>query len=407
MTFEETVTFDAENAPSSAAATVVIVDADPKIRTRIALQLDDGTPASTYASLGAVLENHDLTVNTVLVFGPSMSSAEDLRDVADLIRSARVEAVMVVEELSTTLLQQAIRWGVSDVLALDTISEQLNDAVKRAMDNMPEEIRAPVQMVPAAAEDAGPKGRVISVFSTKGGAGKSVLAANLACVLARKSERPVVIVDADLQFGDIAVMLKLTPQHTIVDAVAAIDRLDEQLIRNLLIRHDQSGVLVLAAPTEPAFADQVDSPTMNKIVELLRSFCDYVVIDTPAHFNEVVLGLLENSDDVVLLAGMDIPNIKNVKIGLQVLRLLDMPASRMKLVLNRANSKVKLDISEVERTLQMKADGLIPSDMIVPQSVNKGVPAVLDSPRSAVTKSIEALADLLVQGAQQQIQRRQ
>src|SRR6185369_866751 len=115
---------------------------------------------------------------------------------------------------------------------------------------------------------------------------------------------------------------------------------------------------------------------------MLRTFAEYVIVDTPAYFNDVVLGLIEISDDVLLVAGMDIPNIKNVKIGLQTLRLLNTPMSKLRLVLNRANSKVKLDVGEVERTLQMKADALIPSDIIVPRSVNKGVPFVLDEPKS-------------------------
>src|SRR5204862_1099337 len=122
--------------------------------------------------------------------------------------------------------------------------------------------------------------------------------------------------------------------------------------------------------------------------------CAFVVVDTPAYFNEVVLGLIDESDDVLLIAGMDIPNIKNVKIGLQTLRLLNTPMSKLHLVLNRANSKVKLDVSEVERTLQVKADSLIPSDVVVPQSVNKGVPVVLDAPKSGVSKSMEQLASL-------------
>jgi pilus assembly protein CpaE len=119
-----------------------------------------------------------------------------------------------------------------------------------------------------------------------------------------------------------------------------------------------------------------------------------VVIDTPSHFTDVVLSILEESDDIVLVAGMDIPNIKNVKIGLQTLRLLDMSASKLKLVLNRANAKVKLDVSEVERTLQLKADSLVPSDVVVPRSVNKGIPVIFDAPKSGVARSMEQLADL-------------
>ena len=219
---------------------------------------------------------------------------------------------------------------------------------------------------------------------------------NLGVTLAMRSDRPVVLVDADLQFGDIAVMMKLTPQHTIVDAVAAIHRLDRQLLQSLLVRHEASGLYVLPAPVEPAFADQVSGADMVKIVKVLQSFCAYVVIDTPAHFNDVVLALLEESDDILLISGMDIPNIKNVKLGLQTLRLLNIPVSKLKLVLNRSNSKVKLDIGEVERTLQMKADALIPSDILVPQSVNKGVPAVIDAPKSNVARAMDQLTNLFV-----------
>ena len=122
---------------------------------------------------------------------------------------------------------------------------------------------------------------------------------------------------------------------------------------------------------------------------MLRTFCSFVIIDTPAYFNDVVLGLIEVSDDVLLVAGMDIPNIKNVKIGLQTLRLLNTPMEKLRLVLNRANSKVKLDVGEVERTLGIQAQSLIPSDVVVPQSVNKGEPVVLSAPKSGVTQAIE------------------
>ena len=135
---------------------------------------------------------------------------------------------------------------------------------------------------------------------------------------------------------------------------------------------------------------------MVAVVELLRSFCAYVVVDTPAYFNDVVLGLVEVSDNVVLVAGMDIPNIKNVKIGLQTLRLLNTPMEKLLLVLNRSNSKVKLDIGEVERTLQVKADCLIPSDVLVPQSVNKGVPVVQHAPKSDVARAIQQLAEIFL-----------
>jgi pilus assembly protein CpaE len=191
-------------------------------------------------------------------------------------------------------------------------------------------------------------------------------------------------------------MLKLAPQRTVVDAVNAIDQLDASMLAGMLIKHEPSGLLVLPAPLEPAFADQITADYMTTIVDLLRSIAAYVVIDTPAYFNDIVLTLIEMSDDVLLVAGMDVPNIKNVKIGLQTLRMLNTPMSKLHLVLNRANAKVKLDVNEVERTLQVRADSQIPSDVAVPQSVNKGVPVVLDAAKSGVAKSLEALADMFL-----------
>jgi pilus assembly protein CpaE len=379
---------------SAPAYSVAVVDDDPKLRTILAMHLGDMARAASFPNL-AVLDGKTAPgVPMVVVLGPSFATPETLTAAVNIVR-ARPEfvTVLVADELSTAILQQAMRSGVSDVITLSAAQDQLSEAVLRAGDGLAAFASKPPAPAPVE-EAAGDRGRVISVFSAKGGAGKSVVAANLAILLARRSDKPVALLDADLQFGDTAVMMKLSPQHTVVDAVNSISRLDVPLLKSLLVRHELSGVHVLPAPTEPAFADQVGAQDMLKIIDLLREFCGYVVVDTPAHFNEVVLSVLEGSDDIVLVAGMDIPNIKNVKIGLQTLRLLGIPMTKLKLVLNRANSKVKLDIGEVERTLQMKADALIPSDIVVPRSVNKGVPVVLDEPKSPVAKSLEQLATL-------------
>lgn len=378
---------------SAADYAVAVVDDDPKLRTRLAMQLGEATRAGSYPSIEALEERHGAGEPMIVVFGPSYAQPDGLGEVEKLTRQRpEVGAVLVVEELSTQMLQAALRSGVKDV-ALANEPGQLLEAVNRVVETLNViPVRPPTGPEPGAAD----QGRVITVFSTKGGAGKSVVASNLAILLARKSDKPVVLVDADLQFGDIAVMLKLTPQHTIVDAVGSMHRLDPQLLQSLLIKHEQSGLYVLPAPLEPAFADQVSASDLAKIVQILKTFAGYVVIDTPAQFNDVVLNLLEVSDDILLIAGMDIPNIKNVKLGLQTLRLLNTPMNKIKLVLNRANSKVKLDVSEVERALGVKADCLVPSDIVVPQSVNKGVPAVLDAPKSGVSRSLAQLADLLI-----------
>jgi pilus assembly protein CpaE len=399
-----------EPEPSPAPPTVpvrvsvAIVEGNAPTRERMVALLGEGvTPFATIEELTARLTG---TVPVVLVLGPSCAN-EDVLAIAERVmrQYPMLATILVVDELSTTLLQQALRAGVRDVLALAGEADALAQAVQRLAVTLDQAPRMSPAVVNGdggtiVTSGGGPvneleevNGQVLTVFSTKGGSGKSVLAASLAVTLAQRSDKPVCLVDADLQFGDIAVMLKLTPHHTIVDAVSVLDRMDAPLLDSLLVTHEPSGLRVLPAPLEPAFADQVGAAEMVAIVEMLRSFCSFVIVDTPAYFNDVVLGLVEVSDKVMLVAGMDIPNIKNVKIGLQTLRLLNTPMDKLLLVLNRANSKVKLDIGEVERTLQLNADALIPSDVVVPQSVNTGEPVVLHSPKSGVSKSIQQLAE--------------
>jgi pilus assembly protein CpaE len=382
-------------APPALRIAVALIERDPNLRGRLAMQLGQGV--SAFASIEELVVRLNGTP-VVVILGPSCIADGGLGTIERLIQQrSEVGAILISPELSTALLQAALRAGVKDVLTLPVTADQIFEAVERVANTLRS---APVQQAPGSPQiddyDPGEVGQVITVFSTKGGAGKSVIAANLAVLLAQRSDRPVCLVDADLQFGDVAVMLKLAPQHTIVDAVASLDRLDASFLQSLLTLHQPSGLHVLAAPLEPAFADQIGAAEMVKIIEILRRFCSHVVVDTPAYFNDVVLGLIEVSDDVLLVAGMDVPNIKNVKIGLQTLRLLNTPKEKLRLVLNRANSKAKLDVAEVERTLQVNADALIPSDVVVPQAVNKGVPVVLASPRSSVTKALEELADLFL-----------
>ena len=382
-------------APSQLA--VAVVEEVPAVRVDLEERLGPGV--SSFERIDEIIPRLN-GAPVVVVLGPSCSEAEVLSSVErTLAGRPDVGVVLVADELSTTVLQLALRSGVKDVLTLQGDTLQIVEAIERVGGSLSSRVAVAAPDAPAElgnGED-GQAGRVTTVFSTKGGSGKSVIATNLAVVLAERSEGPVCLVDADLQFGDVAVMMKLAPSHTIVDAVGNIERLDTSLLESLLATHEASGLRVLPAPLEPAFADQIGAAEMVKIVEVLRRFCSHVIIDTPAYFNDVVLGLVEASDDVLLVAGMDIPNIKNVKIGLQTLRLLNTPMEKLRLILNRANSKVKLDIGGVERTLQVSAEALVPSDVVVPQSVNKGVPFVHSHPKSGVAKAIRALADRLTE----------
>ena len=387
--------------PTNAA--VAVVDADQAVSDYLAGQL--GGAATTAASM-AELEHRLGVTPVVAVLGPSCVTPHDLAYVEQWNRThPEVGVVLVASQLSTELLHRALRAGVKDVLAAPVDKAQLLQAVSRTA----EALRGSAGFSPGvpAGEEAGDPGRVITVFSTKGGSGKSVVATNLAVAMARRSERPGALVDAHLQFGDVAVMLKTSLEHSIADAAAAGGRLDPQLLQSLMVHHESSGLMVLPAPAEPALAEKVSADDVRRIIEVLRSFCDHIVVDTPARFDDVVLALLDESDEIVLVSGMEVPGVKNLKLAVQTLRQLDMPVSKLKLVLVGANTKVQMEVRDIERALGMKATVIVPNDTVVPISLNRCVPVVLDAPRSPVTRSLEMLADsFLPSPGQEKRQRR-
>jgi pilus assembly protein CpaE len=237
-------------------------------------------------------------------------------------------------------------------------------------------------------------GRLIVVFSTKGGVGKSTIATNVAAAMARAIDDTVSLMDADLQFGDVSVMLGIPPDRTVLDAAAAIHYADPELMRNLVTRHE-TGLMVLPAPSEPTMAAGVAPDEMTAVCGGLQAISGYVIVDTPTSFDDTTLGLLEAADDVLLVGSMDIPSVKNLKIGMQALDLIAIAGPKLRLVLNRANAQVKLDVREIELVLGLKATYPIPYDLAVPLSINAGLPVVTHDPRSPAARAFEHMAQSL------------
>jgi pilus assembly protein CpaE len=250
---------------------------------------------------------------------------------------------------------------------------------------------SPVARPPDIPEKPG-VGRITTVFSPKGGVGTSVVAVNLAACLAQKATAPVVLVDLDLQFGDVAVMLRMLPNSNIVDLAQAGRRADASFIRGLLTKDESTNLLVLPAPPEPTMAGEVDGGVITSLFAGLRELGAHVIVDTAAGLSDFVLSALSESDDIVYVVGLDVPSVKNARLGLQAFEVLEIPLDRVVVVLNRANTKVNLAVRDVERTLEMKVDVSVPSEAIVPQSVNKGEAAVLANKKSRFAGAIEQLA---------------
>ena len=342
------------------------------------------------------------------IFGPSLSDRDALALAGALQQGTPDVLVLLIRrQESGELIRQALRVGIKDVLSSASDENAVRGAAGRALE-IARTLRGRLGNggAPTDPGEGRSPGRIVTVFSSKGGCGKTFLSTNLAVALSRGGAE-VALVDLDLHFGDVAIMLHLFPSHTIYDA-AQNPGLDVMTLKSFLTRHD-SGVWTLVAPTEPTIADTINPGAIGSILKLLRSAFDYVVIDTPPAFSEPVLAAFDESDWLVMLATLDVPSIKNLRLTLQTMELLHFPKSRIRVVINRADSKVGLRLPDVEKLLSSPVDTTIPSSRSVPLSVNKGSPIMLEEPKGPVADSIRRVAALLTDpqpGRSKQKQRR-
>lgn len=338
--------------------------------------------------LERTLRDHDGEVD-VVVLGPNHPTPEVLDSVSRLEEVAgRIGIVLVTPDVSPPVLQAALRAGLRDVIAFPLEGDQLHEAIERAREHT-EHFRDH-GAVPEREDGSGR--RVITVFSTKGGCGKSMVATNLAVLLAEETGEEVVLLDFDLQSGDLAIMLQLLPAWTVHDAAENLDRLDAEALRGYLTEH-KAGFKLLAAPVDPSQADAVGPRAIHRIVDLARDEFPYVIIDTPPLFTDEVLAALDESDECVLITSMDVPSIKNLKLALQTLAKLGLGRDRVHLALNRADSDVGLRIQDVEKSIGTTVDVSLPSSRDVPLSVNRGVPIALARKRSPIVAALSELVE--------------
>ena len=237
----------------------------------------------------------------------------------------------------------------------------------------------------------------IMVLGTKGGVGKSFIAVNLAIDLFNQSKNDVILFDMDYKSAGDATILNVIPKKTVYDLLPIMDKLNIDLLESLLSTHN-SGIKFLPAPINSLEADYISSEQTIKIIDILGEISDYVVIDTPAYFSEDVLSILERIDYMLIIATMDVLSIKNLKESLYTLKQLRFPRNKIILILNRANSMVGLTIDEVENNIMEKIDITIPSDRLVPLSINKGVPLIIETPKSFVSQSINKITQIIIKG---------
>jgi pilus assembly protein CpaE len=299
----------------------------------------------------------------------------------------RAPVLLIASSGSAGLLDQALDADVSDVLLLPQLVENVVFAIRKATHSGRRH---------ATSNAGGARhGKIVTVFSPKGGTGKTVTATNLATACAKFEGRKTLLLDLDLQFGDAAIMLGVEPEKTIYDLVVAPGELDSEKLAGYITKH-ACGLSILPAPLRPEDAELVTEAKLARLLEVARESYDVIVVDTSPFFHGPMLATLDRTDELLLLCGLDVPTLKNVRLSLQTLELLSFPPDRIKLVLNRANSKVGMKPKEVEGALEREIAFEIPSDRIVPLAVNRGNPAVLSDPKSEFSKAVRAMAKELV-----------
>ncbi len=285
------------------------------------------------------------------------------------------------------MLADALRSGMSEVVATGDATG-LRDAVRRA-----EELARAMSQSLEHPTAPGTSGRLLTVFSTKGGVGKSLVATNLAVALADQGHR-VCVVDLDVHGGDVAIMLQLTPQNTLGDLSRIHGALDASGVESLLTEHSER-LSVLAAPVQ--LGAQVPAEPIGTVLEILKGLFDVVVVDTSGAFDEYGLHALDHTDLLVLVGTLDIPALKSLKLATGTLDLLNFPREKWRLLLNRADAKVGLSSQEFEETLGVSVTVSLPSSRDVLTAVNRGEAIVRANRGHQVSKTLTSFAASLVQ----------
>ncbi len=241
-------------------------------------------------------------------------------------------------------------------------------------------------------------GRTIGIFSTKGGVGKTTIALNLAVDMAKKSSGRIALVDLDLQFGDVALMANLEPEMTIADIMEETASIDPLTINSLMTKYMEN-LMVLASPPSPEYAEYIGGEAIREILAFLRQTYDYVVIDMASSFSDATLAALDFADEILMVSAMDIVSVKNVKIGIEIMKSLEYPDEKIKILANMANPKLGIGYADLERIFERKIDYKIPeAKKSLVKAVNKGLPHINARGINKTNKALGRISKDIIRG---------
>lgn len=384
---------------------VLIVDDVSETRENVKklLQFESDVEVVGVARTGkeAIQTSQDLNPDVVLmdINMPDMdgiAATEAIR-----AKQQAVQVIILSVQSDQNYMRRAMLVGARDFLTKPPMGDELISAIRRAgeMAQTERAKAARVQAVPLAgmpgmaASYGGPRGKIVVVYSPKGGTGCTTLAVNLALSLKTEDTR-VVLVDGNLQFGDVAVFLNEQGKNTVLDLAPRADELDAEIVEEVMVKHSATGLHILAAPSRPEYAEKVSSGQFAKMLEYLTQLYAYVIVDTAPALTDLTLATIDVSDLLVLVTTQDIPSIKNSRLFLDLLQSLGVRRERVMFIMNRFDKKVNITPERVADNLKQEVALVIPADEpTAVKAVNRGVPFVLDNKTQPVARGVQALAD--------------
>ena len=379
---------------------VLIVDDIPETRDHLTKLLGFETDIEVVGAAGSGPEAIELAVKLlpdIVLMDINMPGMDGIVATEQLSAKVPTAAVVMMSvQGEADYLRRSMLAGAREFLVKPFSSDELTTSIRQVCQREREKLGRIADRLPQAVAgdgaSGGAPGRVVAVFSPKGGVGRTMISVNLA-VAAQELGKRVALVDGSLQFGDVGVMLNLNPRNkSLADLVPEMAAGDPESLEAALVSHG-SGVHVLLAPPTPETAELIPATYLRLVLEKLRQSHDLVVVDTWPWFNEVTLGILDISDVILTVLTLEITNIKNIRLFLEVTKQLGYEEDRVRLVLNRADSSLGIRVADVEHSIGRKIEHSIVSDgRSVVYALNRGVPFVTSNREAQVSQDIVRLA---------------
>jgi pilus assembly protein CpaE len=320
-------------------------------------------------------------------------------------KSPQIQVVILSVQNDQNYMRRAMLAGARDFLSKPPVGDELISAIRRAGEMARSERSKSAQqaraasILPGVGQVAGPglvslsQGKIVTIYSPKGGTGCTTIAVNLALALHNADTR-VVLVDGNLQFGDVAVFFNEQGKNTILDIAPRVDELDPDIVQSIMIKHEPSGIHILAAPPRPELAEKVSAAQFSKVLEYLKQIYAYVVVDTVPILTDITLAAIDASDVIVLITTQDIPAIKNARLFLDLSATMGVERERVVFTMNRYDKRIAITPERISENLKQEVKAIIPLDeRVVIPAVNRGIPFMLDNRTQPVARGILALAE--------------